>query len=978
MYTKFGSAFILFFALHMLAVTSAYSYQEVVISGSVVDSQTEEALIGVNVVVKGTTIGTSTDVDGNFTLSVPSLEETLVFSYIGFERQEVYINGKTILNIILKPQAFAGDELVVVGYGIQQKSDLTGSVSSVSRDRFDNSVVPTINLFDALKGAVPGLQISQSSTSARGGNQSILIRGRNSINASNSPLIILDGSPYEGAIASIPTNDIDNVSVLKGPSATAIYGSRGANGVILISTRQGGGGLSVTYNGSVQTQTAINIPDLLTPQEFFDFKQVRTPDALTASEREVMANNAGVNWVDLALQDGVRNSHSLSFSGGNENLNFFISGSALNATGISVGDKYDRYTLRPNLTVKVNNWLTLTSNSQLMYGIADGLDSDYGSDRGAFYMNPLSTPYDENGDINIYPWPEGRFFTNPLGNTTANNSDRRSQIVTNNSLKVNIPYVKGLEYTLQTSVMYRMETESTYWFRNSSRQGAESNGRAANNESTENDYSVDNILKYNKDFGKHNILLTGLFGYQSNKRTSVRLDGEGFPNDVLTNYQYSQAELLSASTNYTLATQLSSMLRVNYNFDSKYLITATVRRDGYNGFGDDNKYGVFPSIALGWNIANEDFFNLDLFNSLKLRASHGTAGNQAIGVYETLAQFRDRNYLFGNSLAPGYIPSQLPNPSLSWESTTTTNIGVDFSLLKDRISGTIDVYNSKTNDLLLYRSIPNVLGFTGITQNIGNTQNQGVELTVTSFNINEADFSWSSQVAVSYNRNEILSLIGNEDILSDRLFIGQPIDVNYGYVFDGVWQLDDDIANSAQPDAEPGFVKIRDVNGDGAITSDDRAIQGQRDPKYLFSISNTVSYKNFSVYAFIQGQSGSKRFNPLSRDDVYTETQRNTTKKNWWTPDNPTNEHWANNEDANQLGLYKLESDAFLRLKNVTLSYSISQEWLWKSGISQLKLNVTGENLLTITEWTGLDPELGSQRSVPLTRNLLFGVTLSF
>jgi TonB-linked SusC/RagA family outer membrane protein len=439
------------------------------------------------------------------------------------------------------------------------------------------------------------------------------------------------------------------------------------------------------------------------------------------------------------------------------------------------------------------------------------------------------------------------------------------------------------------------------------------------------------------------------------------------------------------------------MLRLNYSYDSRYLITLTGRRDGYSGFGTNRKWGTFPSVALGWNMANENFFeDVDFINQLKLRASYGRNGNQAVGPYETLSRLSERSYLYWASTAPGYRPTQLGNPDLGWETTESTNIGIDFGFFEGKLAGSLDAYNSDTYDLLLDRSISPVHGITSITENIGKVNNKGIELMVHSYNFQKPNFTWTTSATMSYMKNEIVSLYGyldedgNEiDDLGNRWFIGQPIRVNYGRVFDGIWQLDDDIENSAQPDAIPGDAKIVDqitvdTDGDGipdepdgVINDEDRVIQGQRDPKFLWSLTNTVNYKAFTLTVFVHGVHGNKKSNSLMTDNVWS-SRRNTTLKNWWTEDNPSNDWIGISEDNQTHGAAFIENAGFVRLKDVTLSYDLPNNLTSRIGFDQLRIYATGRNLLTITDYNGLDPELNSDRSTPLQKEYLIGLTLGF
>lgn len=968
--------------LFLISVTISYA-QEKSISGKVTDDD-GLGIPGVTVLEKGTTNGTVTDVDGNYSLTVSSSAAIVVFSYVGMTTREIEVGDQSVIDVTMEASAIGLDEVVVVGYGTQKKSDITGSVASVSTERLEQ--IPNTNFAQALQGAVPGININTNAAGAEGNNMSILIRGRNSIEASNTPLIVLDGIPYSGSISEINPDDIKSIEVLKDASSAAIYGSRGSNGVILITTKKGEKGKpAIQYNGFYGIQEIANVPDILTGPEFWEFKMTRNPDQITDSEREIYESGTWTDWIDETTRMGQKQQHTLSLSGGTDNMNYFLSGTYLDVAGIAVGDDFKRYSTRFNFEAKVNDWISIGSNTQLSLTDRSGFAPSWsGGVDGAFYMNPLTKVRDENGKLTVYPWPEDIYWGNPLASTLADSKDNSYKVFTNNYFNISIPWVEGLEYKLNTGVEYAHRERNSYYGRDT-KSGREDGGRSDSRNRVDNNYIVENILSYTREFGAHRIFATALYSFQKDRWEEHRVQAQGFPNDVLTWHQASTGNLVNPSSGYQNENIISQMLRLNYGYDSRYLITLTGRRDGFSGFGTNRKWGIFPSVALGWNIANESFFEpVELINQLKLRASFGENGNQAVGPYETLARLSEFSYLDGTATAPGYMPSKLGNPELGWESTRSYNIGLDFGMLDGRISGSLDAFNADTYDLLLDRSISPVHGITSITENIGKTNNQGIEAMVTSYNISKPDLKWETTATFSYNKNKIVSLYGyldeegvEVDDVGNRWFIGEPIRVNFGRLFDGVWQLDDVIANSAQPEANPGDAKIVDVNEDGKIDDDDRVIQGQRDPKILWGLNNTLGYKDFTLTFFIHGVNGVTKNNSLMNDDVWS-SRRNTTMKNWWTPDNPTNDFYANSDDAQRYGATFYEKADFIRLKDITLSYDIPQSLRSRIGFNRLRVYVTGRNLLTITKFGGLDPELSSDRDVPLQKEYLIGLILGF
>lgn len=956
------------------------------ISGTVTDPSSMP-LPGVNVIVKGTQKGASTDFDGNYSISVAT-GQTLLFSYVGFKTKEVVVGSANNYNVTLETDSAELDEIVVVGYGSQKKSDITGAVSSVAKERLE--MVSNTNVAQAIQGSVAGVTVSNNSTSASGGDVSILIRGRNSISANNNPLIVLDGIPYSGSLSDINPVDIANMEVLKDASASAIYGSRGANGVVLVTSKKGKSGKTrFSYDGYYGVLEAANIPHVLSASEFYDFKETREPDAFDPSEIEIYESGKGVDWIDLSLRSGSTMQHNISVSGGSEKFNYYISGTFLDVSGIRVNDDFQRSTLRLNLEAQATKWLKIGTNTQLSYSDSSGLGPSYSD---AFYMNPLTKSHDENGKLTIYPWEEDVFFGNPLENTIAENSDKRYKVISNTYFDVDLVFVPGLSYRLNTGIEFTNTRQGSYWGVNTKR-GLENQGEAQVRNDFRTNVLLENIVTYKKEFGKHNLFLTGLYSFQDDVRDDHDLDSQGFPNDVLTWRQANVAALVEPSYTYQKRTVLSSMLRANYGFDNRYMLTLTGRRDGYSAFGEDNKYGDFYSSALAWNIHNESFMENSGLSTLKLRASYGQNGNQAVSPYESLTKLVERSYVddSGTSL-PGYITdNELGNPTLGWETTSALNFGLDYGFLKNRIKGSIEAYQSSTTDLLTGRSISPFHGATEITTNIGEIQNEGLEISISANAIRTEDFSWNIDANVAFNRNKIVDLYGDKtDDVGNDWFIGKPIRVYYEYEYDGVYQLGDDIASGPQPDAEPGYAKVKDqitvdTDGDGIpdatdgdINADDRIILGQRDPKTIAAVSMNFSYKNFGLYVMSQGAFGHIKRNDLKNDDVWGEVRRNTTFKNWWTPENPTNEYYGNIDGANIDGVRFYESGDYWRIKDITLSYDFTQNVLDKIKLDKFRLYVTARNLFTITNYEGLDPEFTGTRAAPLQKTFTLGLNVNF
>ena len=959
------------------------------ITGKVTDTS-GNPLPGVSVVVKGTTNGSITDSNGLYSLSNIPENAVLQFSFVGMKRQEVKVGSESTINVQLSEETIGVDEVVVIGYGTQKKSDITGTVASLPKERLE--MAANLNIAQAIQGAIPGVMI-QTSLAGAAPSEAIMIRGRNSITASNDPLIVVDGIPYGGLISDINPNDVKSIEILKDASAAAIYGSRGSNGVILITSKEGSSGKPVvSYDGKVSLQRYTKLPDMMNGKEFYKFKMERVPGMMTASEQAVYDSGKWIDWMDLVTRNGNSQEHNLSISGGFQKTTYYIAGSLLDVKGIQVNDNFKRITSRINIDTKINDWLTLGSRTQMSYTDMSGKSPDSAPTR----MNPLTTAFDENGKPTIYPWPEDIYWANPLECTLWKDIDKSYQIIANNYAIIDFPFVKGLSYRLNSGIRLKFHDEATYKSRDG-KEGVEKRGESITNRTLWNNAVIENILSYNKEFGKHTVFATALYSFENNKTTGNGETAKGFPHDFLAWYSAAQAETSVPHYSFDETVLISQMVRLNYTYDSRYLLTLTGRRDGYSGFGAKSKWGIFPSVALGWNLSKEEFFPLKgLFNELKLRASLGLNGNQAVGAYETITRLGSADWLSSQTVMPGYIPSTIGMDDLGWESSKTLNLGLDFGILQNRITGDFNVYKTNTTDLLLDRTISAVHGITSVTQNIGETENEGIELTINSKNIVTPSFTWSISGNMAIVKNKILSLYGlldkdgNEiDDIGNKWFIGHPIRVNYNYTIAGVWQLDE-AEEAASWGSKPGFVKFKDVNDDHLLTAADREFHGQQDPKLLWGMTNTFSYKNFKLDIFLHGVHGVTKQNEYMMDDVYDGVRRNTINKNWWTPDNPTNDFYMNSVNAHLMagvsaqdpertddGKY-FENAGFVRIKEVTLSYNFSKNLESKVGLDKLQLFVTGRNLFTFTQWTGMDPELDDQRNIPLQKEFVFGLNVSF
>ena len=949
------------------------------ISGTVT-SENGEPLIGVTVQIKGLNLVTSTDVSGQFSLSVPDEGEiVLVFSYIGFITEQVTVSDRTEINVTMREYVEQIDEIVVVGYGTQKKSDVTGAISSLPETRL--SKVPNLNIAQAIQGVIPGVTVTQNAAGAAS-SESIIVRGRNSILANNSPLIIVDKIPYNGELRDINVNDIESVEVLRDASSTAIYGSRGSNGVILITTKIGRTGKpTISYDGRVAIQRADRLPNYMNGEEFYDFKEIREPGNLTTTEINNFESQNFANWQDLAVRDGSSFQHSLNISGGTGFISYLLGGSFLDVKGITQNDDYARYTGRANIDISITDWLKIGTRTQYSVDDRSGIALSL-SDIGR--KNPLINVYEENGDITIYPWPEFTDIGNPLEPLNYENEDKSRQLLSNNYLRIDFPFLQGLSYQLNTGIAERFVNISTYRGRNT-KVGLEAGGTADVQDATSKSGLVENILDYTRKFGNHQFGATALYSYQQDKVTSNSLYMEGFPNDITNYYNGAQAQVIIPEFGFAETNLISNMLRLNYSYGSRYFITLTGRRDGFSGFGEDNKWGNFGTVAAAWTLSNESFFpEQNLIGFLKFRASYGGNGNQAVDPYQSIAKYRSSNFVNNTTSLPGVVPENLANSQLGWETSVSTNIGVDFGLFNNSVFGSIDYFNTKTEDLLLNRTISPVHGIGSIVDNIGETKNTGLEFSLKTSQEIFNGFTWSADLNFAYLNNEIVSLglgkDGEVDDVASGLFIGEAITSNFDFEYDGVWQQNE-VDEAASFDTQPGYLKIKDINGDGMITADDRTIIGQTDPSYIWGMTNSFSYKNFTLSLFIHGVHGVTKENELFQDaSASSGVRRNVILKNWWTPENPTNDFYSNAVDAGTMQGFRApiyQNASFIRFKDITLSFDLPKNYLEKIGLNQTAIYFTGRNLLTITEWEESDPELDAGRgTIPLQKEFVFGLTV--
>jgi len=971
----------------LAAVFSFSAHAQKTITGRV--SSGDTALTAVTVELKNSNIGTETDANGRYTISAPA-NGTLVFSHVGYESQEIPVRDRSTIDVQLKPQASQMNEVVVVGYGTQKKADVTGSIATVPKNRL--SELPVTNVLQAVEGAVAGVTVTNTS-SVPGSTPAVLIRGQNSLTAASGPYIVVDGIPLSktgGSINDINPNDIASVDILKDASAVAIYGVNGANGVILITTKRGTTGKPVIrYNGYAGTENLAHILQPRNAQEYVEkyaeyLKQTNQPQTSPVPNASELANyTAGktTDWIKETTQTGIMQDHNLSVSGGAKDVKYFISGEYMHQKGVIKGYQYHRASLRSNLDINVTKFLTVGTS---LFFVNNNYDGGRANLLLATAMSPYGQEYDANGNYSIYPMLPELLYTNPLLGLYTDQVNRSTNLNGNGYAEVNFGGVlKGLKYRLNAGYTYLPTRTGSY----TGRDANSTIGSASTHSSETNSYTIDNLLTYTKDWNEHHIDFTGLYSAEERKYASMDAGASGFINDLLS-FNNLGAGATQTAGSYADQYRLNSQMgRLNYSYASRYLFTFTVRRDGSSVFGGNtSKHATFPSVALGWNLSNESFMSkVKFIDNLKIRGSYGKSGNEGIPVYKTITTDNVVLYPFEGLSTIGVLAGNLGNADLHWETTKGSNIGLDFTILNRRIIGTIDAYKTTTSGLLLQRNLPIITGYSSILDNLGETSNKGIEITVNTSNIVTKNFTWESTINYSANKNKILDIYGDKKSdLGNRWFIGQPIGVIYDYKLEAIWQTGED-ASKQDPTAKPGDLKFADINGDSKISADsDKVILGQTTPKWIGGFTNTFAYKNWHLNIFIQTVQGVMKNDPdLNYVD---ETGRRNTPVDvgYWTPENKSNTRPALSY-FNTRGYGYPSNASYTRLKDVTLSYTMSQKLVEALKLGGLTVYASGRNLYTWTKWIGWDPEnnysgRGSgdwTNNYPETRSFILGINVS-
>lgn len=1026
---QFRSAFTIAFVFVLTVCSLSLYAQNITIRGKILDAS-GQSLPGVNIRVKGTTIGVASDGSGNFQLAAAGTS-ILQLSSIGFVNQEIAVNNRTEITITLLADTKNLQDVVVVGYGNQRREAVTGSVASISGAKLNE--VPSANISQALQGRVSGVQLTQSSTKP-GAAMQIRIRGTRSINAENDPLIVLDGIPFAGTIGDISPEDISSLDILKDASATAIYGSRGANGVILITTKKGhkGQGAQIAYSGYYGVKDVMEYP-MMQADKYIALRK-RAGLNMNPGVDEDITGATNTDWQDLFYRSASVQNHDLSVIGGSMKSNYkFGAGYYKDEAPIPLS-KYERFSFRASLDQEIGKLLRVGFTSNNNYNITDG--SSIGM-YGLLSMSPIASPFNADGTVKrVVTMPQDIQYVytrQTLENLGDKYINRTKGFGSYNSAygEIKIPGIDGLKYRLNLGANFRSSNTGSYTGIGVFSADVANPNTASINNALTTQWAIENLLSYDKTFGKHAINAVALY---SSEQISFNSSSIGRRNLAGDNFQYFNLGQTSTGSNddisidpnnqsYWVSGLMSYMGRVMYSYDDRYLLSATFRSDASSRLADGHKWNSYPAISVGWNIHRESFMqNIGWINSLKIRAGYGQTSNQSVAPYATLGRLSVRPYNYGASNANGYYVTELPNPDLGWEYSKTQNLGLDFSLFNSRLSGTIEGYITNTNDLLLSVGLPATSGVNSYTGNVGSTQNKGFELSLNGVIIdNKNGWTWEAGANLYRNVNRIVSLAsGQTRDESNWLFVGQPLNVIYDYQRVGIWQADEAAAVKQYEGSagQVGMIKVLytgGYNADGSPTriigSEDRRILNA-DPKFQGGFNTRVGYKNLDLSIVGTFQNGGILNSTLYGSNGYLNLQdgrRGQIDIDYWTPENPgarfPDPSGPRNSNNPRYGSTLGYFDAsYVKIRTISLGYNIKGNWIQKAGVKKLRVYATAQNPFVMFspyyKQSGLDPEPNSyandgtnmavayefaQRrlltvgyNTPTTRNYLFGVNVTF
>lgn len=966
--------------------------QKKTITGTVVDA-TGAPVIGANIIEKGTTNGTVTDIDGNFVLRVEE-DAVIHISYIGYLEQEITTSGITTVNVVLQEDMKSLEEVVVIGYGTSRKRDIVSAMASVKGSTFSGA--STSNVKDILQGKIAGVDVEAARFP--GDDRGILIRGARSLNAGNNPLIIVDGIP--GSLNNINTYDIESIEVLKDAASSAIYGSMGANGVILVTTKRARKGVKREIN--FNSYVGINVPSM-TPlqsgEEYVQFRRdgyrhahgwnnpVRDEDVFTASELEIIKSGNYTDWQGLLYRNGITQSYHLSIGNSGEKTKLFTSFKYDKEDGYYKTNELENM----NLTVTADqeltdSWIIGSTIRLRRKKTSDFYLSSRQSSTELLYMTPLSRPYHDDGTLNYFPNPLNTSGYNPLADYEPGQfADDWQNNVLNLNLTSNITFTKYLKMQTNFGYIFSDYKRGFFYGKNAyANKGVKTtSGKQYNNS---DQYTANNILSYDRTFGEHYLTVDLVGEIQNYKYDNSTLSGDNQPVEYTTYHNLgSNTENIHISSGYRDWSLVSGLTRVRYNYKNKYFLNAAIRADGSSRLAAGNQWAYFPSGGIGWSIKDEAFLaDVKAINNLKLRFSYGTVGNTAIDPYQTQAGLTQKPYLFGESANDKiyvYYPSSIVNMDLGWEISRTSNVGLDFGFLNNKFSGYVEFYQIRTSDLLMRRSIPTFTGFSEIWQNIGKTENKGLEVNFNYHLLSRKDLSVDFSFNASRNWEKILELISGEDLPNNRWFIGEALGVYYDYEKIGIWQLGEE-ADAAKYNAKIGDIKIKDQDGDGSISAaNDRIILGQTRPKWIASFGGNLQYRDFD-FSFNLTSRWGYLVKPRPYDDITMDGQRWLPAVDYWTPDNPTNDY-PRADQSSGYDTYRTsngyQKGDFIKLQDITAGYSFENLLSKRVPIQKIRLYFQARNMAYLYRAAQYDiiPEAPNfNLTVPASYN--FGVNITF
>ncbi|WP_215222646.1 SusC/RagA family TonB-linked outer membrane protein [Echinicola shivajiensis] len=977
------------------------SWAQTKITGVVTDSE-KTTIPGVNILIKGTTSGAVTDIDGSYSLEVSGPDAVLVFSSIGFRSQEIQVGNQSVINLSMIPDITSMEEVVVIGYGEVERKDATGAIGSVKSE--DIVRANPVQAAKAIQGQAAGVIVTKQN-SRPGAGYNINIRGLSSINYSNEPLVVIDGV-MGGDLNALNPADIESMDILKDASSTAIYGSRGANGVIIISTKRGAKGKPVvSYDGYVGVNTPAHLPEMMNAQQFYkasvtdrELNGYPQGRSFTSTEMDLVNSGNSTDWLDKISRSALQTNHSLSVGGGSDNTNYHFSGGYLNEGGALKHTKFQRYNLKGSLDSKLTKFLNVgfTANYSVAkqeLGSNEALRSAYRArPTGVAMFDDIINP-DENQDLswNGYAAWMGindKQVLNPLIEMDPNNfqdETRSDNFFGNAYLELNP--VQGL--SIRSSISAGISNSRWGQYRGTMTKDRKTTllPRAYRETDDISNYTLDNIITYKKNIGKHDFTVTGVQSTFQERNEEMDSYVDELPYNSLW-YAFGTGRPVQLDTRLTERSLLSYMGRVMYGFSDKYLLTLTGRWDGASQLSEGNKWDFFPSVAVAWRLGDEDFIkNLDAVSDLKLRVSYGYVGNSAVSPYSTKARLIKTAYDFDGSDAFGFAPGNLADNSLSWEKSKELNIGINMGFLNNRIGGTIEYYHRNTVDLIYNEQIPTSSGFSSVTTNVGEVANRGVELTLNTVNIASDKFKWYTNINFAKNVNEVIS-IGSKGIQADistGLFVGHPLNALYDYEFGGIWQLDEE-AQAAEYGQVPGSVKVVDQNGDGTISSndgmDDRTIIGSEQPDWTMGMTNKFFYGNFDLSFLIYTSQGAMFRNNMLRGTMgeIGAGRYNVLNLNYWTVNNPTNDYYGPGVPNPYRIAIQYQDASFVRVSDITFGYTLPRSVLDKIGFSKFRMYGQITNPFVFYDFDGMDPEFNSSTyndGIP-TATYLLGFNVSF